>query len=719
MAVVSGDSMTVDLQKSKEAIHLYLDPEAEHLDPAGHALRLVIRQNPEGKKYIAFDTLGPGEKAFRFFGGGSASFKNVVEFALENKVIDALEDGDKQALLEKSFSYNLGHNWLRSFMRVNIVKLAGSIFGQGADVNSVISGLRSKVLNAPPDRARAAELRAKNVLVMGPERALFHLLEANDPMAASFVAKKAGSINPEERDLHSGKILLHEAIGTGDAKLVKSLLRDRPITEFEKDRLGRTALHLAVEGGDKEIIEALLKCNPQGVNDQDNHGQTALHMAIRRGQKVLSVKEKWQGVCEQLLACKELDVGLVDKLQGWTALHLAARAKMPGLMSALLSHQSATLAVDKQDLNRHSALDEAALSRNGEAVTALLERVSDETRIKASRNANYGFDPAIYVAFQAKSTAPLHAAMLLVLPDGGQQSPKQKQEQLDIMKRLIEEHNVHLHERDEEGRSPLHRAVWTGSMDVLNLLLAHREPLLNLRDRKGSTALHLAIEKGSDEIMLKVFNDKRTLLNVADNDGNTPLQTAILRGNVSVANMILDDPREIALNHPNKSGRTALMQAMGMNPADDKLVAKLLAKSNLSLQDGGGLTALHHAIRVLETPANRDNFAAVLAATLKQDASLVNAQDSVGLAPIHYAVNIGDQGMLQSLLAVDNIDPNVLTNGKQTALHMAILRGNRAVVELLVKSGKVDLTKKNGESLTPSEYARRIGRSELLSLLKA
>jgi len=697
--------MTVDLTRSQEAIHSFLDPKAAKVDEKGREKRLVIRGDDK-ERYIAYVPLEAGEKALRFLGTGDANFKNVVQFALENNVIEGLAASDKEALLERSFKYNQGHNWLRSFMRVNITQLIQKAFGKEKpqDVNEVISQVQQKVL-----AEERLQKRVKDVSALGAGSGIIQLMGEDNMKAAKILLSKAQPNDPQHKDSFTGKILLHEAIKQGDVELVKGLIAGKKIDTFVKDSQGRTALHLAVEKGNEEMVKALLECNPEGINDQDNYGNTVLHDAIRKKQANIALV---------LAASPKLNLGVADP-RGQTPLHAAASSPIKGLMPALLAHNPSNEVLAKKDADKQTALEYAAL-QNEEAALALLKVVSDEVCKEA--RVSYEFRPKVYIAVKAREKAPLQDEMRLVIPGGSLND-----RQLTIMKGLIQDHNVHQFERDAEGRAPLHRAVDTGSMQVIDLLLGSKDPLLNLRDKKGRTALHIAIESGKDDIAMRLLQDDRQLLNVEDEQGNTPLQVAILRGNLNIARKILEG-KKFQINHPNKEGQTALMLAVrSINATPDlEFVKQLLQIEGIKLtaQDQNGNIALRYGVYFgrteEETNDRKKIFALLLDATMKQDATVINLQNKEGMTLLHHAMQLRDVDFVNSLLKFENIDVNLKTfRGKTTPLHIAAVYGSDDLVRLLLDSGKVKIDEHNNDGETAYDVANRsrLGE-EILARLK-
>ena len=127
--------------------------------------------------------------------------------------------------------------------------------------------------------------------------------------------------------------------------------------------------------------------------------------------------------------------------------------------------------------------------------------------------------------------------------------------------------------------------------------------------------------------------------------------------------------------------------------------------NQIDLLDAKGQTVLARAIRsgkqevvefLLAKGAKEDIYAAAVvghvdkvAAFLKQDKKLVNARDSDGRTPLHWAAIYGQTKVMELLLA-EKMDVNLLDGEGFTPLHWAATFNKRDAVELLL-SHKADM----------------------------
>ena len=133
------------------------------------------------------------------------------------------------------------------------------------------------------------------------------------------------------------KTPLHIVTEAGNTELVMLLL-ERSIRPDDFGN-GLTPLHLAAIGGHIHIAQALVDngADPRRFsNEPESHAQQPLHYASRNNQ--LTMIQWLVGQLQVNInqpARRTLSIG-GDTSQGWTALHIAADARLPDMMSCLL-----------------------------------------------------------------------------------------------------------------------------------------------------------------------------------------------------------------------------------------------------------------------------------------------------------------------------------------------------------------------------------------------
>ena len=246
-----------------------------------------------------------------------------------------------------------------------------------------------------------------------------------------------------------------------------------------------------------------------------------------------------------------------------------------------------------------------------------------------------------------------------------------------------------------DGSSALHWASYHDSMDGMEALLAAGAEV-NATTDLGVTPLWLAVENGSADMttaLLQAGADPTISLL----SGETTVMTAAQSGNAEVVKALL--AAGVAPDVSVSRGQTALMWAAnrgyagvvaaliehGADVHARSLVREQYVKSEKE-QDShpaykywieqGGNTPLMFAAR------SGDLRSAQL---LVQAGADVNALSAFGTSPAIMAVHGGNAELLNYLLQ-SGADPESGASG-QTALHVAVLRGNLAAVRALIDHG--------------------------------
>lgn len=137
-------------------------------------------------------------------------------------------------------------------------------------------------------------------------------------------------------------------------------------------------------------------------------------------------------------------------------------------------------------------------------------------------------------------------------------------------------------------------------------------------------------------------------------------------------------PDEVDVNTKDENGNYLVFFAIVMN--NPKILKKLIEyNSRLDVLDSDGYSILYYPIRY--------NYPKIIDILLRLDKKivgipLVNLKDARGIVPIFYAVKYKNMFALRELLN-NGADANYRNNDNMNALHLAVIRKNAAMVEIL------------------------------------
>lgn len=136
-----------------------------------------------------------------------------------------------------------------------------------------------------------------------------------------------------------------------------------------------------------------------------------------------------------------------------------------------------------------------------------------------------------------------------------------------VKKLLNEDNEIHnyINEKDDEGNTPLHYAIYYDNLELIELLLKQKNIKVNAKNEKGFAPLHIVILGNSINSLniLEYLLDNGANINVQDKNGHTPLHVAISQNDIEVIEMLLE--RRIKINTQTKVGNTAMHYAVSTN----------------------------------------------------------------------------------------------------------------------------------------------------------
>ncbi|TKZ32041.1 ankyrin repeat domain-containing protein [Brachyspira catarrhinii] len=429
----------------------------------------------------------------------------------------------------------------------------------------------------------------------------------------------------------------------GYTNIVKTLLDNNADIKARDDIDGTMAIHMAAANGNNEVIEILLSKDETIINETDNKGNNPLHWA--------AMKDKPETI--KFLSERGADIEAKD-VDGWTPLHYASAFSSLQTVENLIdlgadkeskaNDGSTPLSYAQRDdiknylsggENIERENEENIINDNNEEdktqAELLEERKEDNIENTANEdNANENNEDNEISATENiednnKDELDVRQLELLVAI---------KNNDIIAVNNLIKD-GVNPNFQDEDGFSPLHRAIENNNLDLVNALLSYEDidkeiklpyeattsedwylggdtPLLyasyignpqivsalleancNIRARDdidGAMAIHIAAANGNNEVINLLLNKDKTLINEADNNGaDTPLHWAIMKNYDSTIELLLS--QGASPTQANSSSQTPLHYAAmygNMNA-----VVLLVEKYNVdkNWQDADGLTA--------------------------------------------------------------------------------------------------------------------------------
>lgn len=491
----------------------------------------------------------------------------------------------------------------------------------------------------------------------------------------------------------------------GYTDIVNALIEKGVDVKAKDDVDGCMAIHLAAANGKNDVINILLDVDASNINDVDNRGNTPLHWA--------SMKDRADTV--SLLIENGADIEAKD-IDNWTALHYAAAFASLQTVEALVDNGA-----DKNSLTKDGnipvnyAKDETIktyLSGGKIGREDTEEVVEEETKETAADETAENTETSETITEdELNNELDTTQNGSIVDPTVVDLDPKQlelliavKNNDIIAVNALLKE-NVNPNFVDEEGYSPLHRAVLNNNLDVVNVLLSYKDIDTEIKlpyeasvddwYLGGATPLLVASYTGNADIVNALIEAGSDIRAKDDIDGATTIHIASANGNNEVINILLNKDNTL-INESDSMKDTPLHWASIKNQTDT--ISLLLANgADTKLTNSDGNTVLHYAAMYGDV-----NTVNVL---LEADSSLASVENNEGITPIYYAIVVSDNDILLSIITNGQIDINKKDSLGYTPLHYAANYGNMEAVVLLVEEFNADKTIVNDDNFTASDIA--------------
>ncbi|PAV16107.1 26s proteasome non-atpase regulatory subunit 10 [Pyrrhoderma noxium] len=170
--------------------------------------------------------------------------------------------------------------------------------------------------------------------------------------------------------------------------------------------------------------------------------------------------------------------------------------------------------------------------------------------------------------------------------------------QLSLVRALVEENEAQINVKDADGRAPLHCAAASDidTIDVITYLLEHKADV-NATDPSGWAPLHCAASAGRENIVKELLGAGANV-NAKTSQGMTPLHYAASKQHIDIGRLLIErgadnnarnNANQLSLHRAATTGSTGFLKLL-LNPPEGS------AKPRLNTGDRVGNTPLHLAM---------------------------------------------------------------------------------------------------------------------------
>lgn len=272
--------------------------------------------------------------------------------------------------------------------------------------------------------------------------------------------------------------------------------------------------------------------------------------------------------------------------------------------------------------------------------------------------------------------------------------------------RLLVQHGATYNDHDRRCRTPLSYAAEGGHEMMIRLMLEQKHIEADFKDELQKTPLLYAAGRGHEGVVRLLVSRADVEADSKDYDGRTPLSHAAENGHEGVVR-ILVERTDVEADSKDDDNRTPLSYAA--EQGHEGLVRLLLER--------GDVEADSKQTRYLWTPifwaAAKGHGRAVQMLSERKDVDAYRI-DTLGQTPVSCAAMAGHESIVQLLLEQRNIAADEYS---LDALNLAVLKGNREVVEQLLFYKGIRLNPKLVQNWTPLLIASVKGYEGIVRLL--
>ena len=229
--------------------------------------------------------------------------------------------------------------------------------------------------------------------------------------------------------------------------------------------------------------------------------------------------------------------------------------------------------------------------------------------------------------------------------------------------------------KDEDGRTPLHYACYSGALDVVEMLVEEGAGVRVKDDSDGVSPLDTACESGALNVV-KMLVGVGAGVCVTDNAGFTCLIRAARFGHTETVRYLVGLP-QVEVNHAPIRGETALHCAVDLKHVD--VVHVLIdAGAGIDKTNYDGRSPLHCACA---------SGALDIVKILVRAGAGVRVTDNDGDTCLTLASYFGHTETVRYLVGLPEVDVNHRDTVNCTALHYAVEENYTDVAQVLIDAG--------------------------------
>ena len=460
--------------------------------------------------------------------------------------------------------------------------------------------------------------------------------DGNLDMVKYLVEKQEVDLNIKDAE---GNTSMHVAALYGNLVILKYLIEDRKCSPMYPGCLSRTPLHCACEGNDNLVmVKYLVEEQRVDLNAKDEQGNTPLNVAAFSGSLSIMTYLIEERYCS--LECP----GRLCR----TPLHNACQHNDNLAMVKYLVEKKG-VNMNVKDEQENTPLNVAAFSGN----LAILKYLIDEQNCSS-------------ICLGYLSRTLLHNAC-------------ERNDNIAMVKYLVEGQGVDLNMKDKQGNSPLNVAAFSGSLVILKYLINEQRCSSMCLGYLSRTLLHNACERNDNIAMVKyLVEEQGAYLNVKDDNDSTALNLATLSGSLTILRYLIEE-RNCSPTCPDQWGRTLLHDACQIN-------------DNL------------HVVNYLVEELGVDPY----------------TRDDEGNTPLNVAASCGALISLRYLVEDRKCDPACSNYLGRNLLHSACTANseNLAMVKYLVESLRIDSNAMDDCGLSPLDIATTFANDSIAMYLK-